>query len=340
MAGDNMRLFRRTLVVALGVGVAVILWRLSDLVLILFAAMLVGLMFHQFAEVLKRRLKLPFPFALMLAVLLPVSAAVLIAWAFGSLMLNEFTLLFDYLPEALEQAESWLERSAPWHWVKPNIEGMLPSGESIVAIVQRLVGGAGTVVTVLVVVIVAGVYLAAQPGMYHMEVLGLLPPRVRPRVQEVTTAVIKNLNGWLKGQALSMAFVALGTGLGLWAIGLPSPLAIALVAGLCEFVPYAGVVFVAIPATILGFSISVPTGMLTILVLVIIQQVQGNFVTPMLQSAIVNLPPAVTIFAMIAAGMLMGPLGVILAVPLTVVGLTLVRELAYYETPPVLKPEP
>ena len=62
----------------------------------------------------------------------------------------------------------------------------------------------------------------------------------------------------------------------------------------------------------------------------VVQQIQGNIVTPLIQSSMAELPPALTIFSLIAAGVILGPMGVILAVPLTVVGQTLIKELVHY----------
>ncbi len=76
---------------------------------------------------------------------------------------------------------------------------------------------------------------------------------------------------------------------------------------------------------VLAFGQDVQTGWLTILVLVVVQQLQGNVVMPIAQRSFGDLPPVLTIFSLIAAGTLMGPLGVILAVPLTVVGMALLR---------------
>ena len=78
--------------------------------------------------------------------------------------------------------------------------------------------------------------------------------------------------------------------LGLWLVGLPSPLAIGLVAGLCEFVPYLGVILVAIPTVILGFGQGADTGVLTIIALVVVQQLQGNVVMPIAQKTFGDLP--------------------------------------------------
>jgi predicted PurR-regulated permease PerM len=69
------------------------------------------------------------------------------------------------------------------------------------------------------------------------------------------------------------------------------------------------------------------TGLWTVGVLILVQQLQGNLVMPLLQNRMVDLPPAVTIFGIIAAGILFGVAGVLLATPLTIVVLVLVRRL-------------
>ncbi len=78
---------------------------------------------------------------------------------------------------------------------------------------------------------------------------------------------------------------------------------------------------------VLGFGQGTDTGLWTLGLLVAVQQVQGNLVMPLLQNRMVDLPPAITIFGIIAAGILFGIAGVLLATPLTIVILVLVRRL-------------
>jgi len=124
-----------------------------------------------------------------------------------------------------------------------------------------------------------------------------------------------------------MLFVGCATGLGLWLVGVPAAWAIGLIAGLAEFVPYLGILVAGIPAVVLAFGQGTNTGLWTIGVLVAVQQIQGNLVMPLLQNRMVDLPPAITIFGIIAAGILFGIAGVLLATPLTIVILVLVRQL-------------
>lgn len=327
------RLFRQTLVVLLAAGFAVILWRLTDLILLLLAGALVAFIFYKFAHQIEHRLKAPFPVALSLAVILPILFIALVFWAFGSLMADQFAILFDKLPAAFTYAQTWLRSSEIGRELTTRAGSFMPEGSRIVALLQTIAGSLGTAVTSLGVVLVAGIYLAAQPRLYGRGVLHLIPPQHRQKTVSTVRAIMEALSAWLKAQGMAMVFIGVFSSIAFSLVGLPAAPALGLVAGICEFVPYLGTFVVAIPAIILGFSISPETGVWTAVAIVTVQQVQGNIVSPLLQSRMVEMPPALTIFSLIAAGVILGPMGVILAVPLTVVGLTLIRELVTYSHP-------
>lgn len=328
------RLFRRTLVAAAAVGFAVVLWRLTDLILLLMAAALVAFIFYKFATQLQRRIRAPFPVALGLAVVVPTLVLLFVFWAFGSMMADQFALLAEQLPGAFAWAQDWLKTSSVGREITGMAGGFMPDSSRVVSLLQTVASSVGTVVTSLVVVLVAGIYLAAQPRLYGRGVLHLVPPHAREKTVTTVAAVAYALSSWLKAQGVSMIFVGIFTGVALSIVGIPAAPAIGMVAAICEFVPYLGTIVVAIPSIIIGFSISPETGFWTIAVLVAVQQIQGNIVTPLIQSRMAELPPALTIFSLIAAGVLLGPMGVILAVPLTVIAQTLVKELITYPEAP------
>lgn len=327
---SDFTLFRRTLVVAAGAGAAVVLWQLTDLILLLLASMLIAFIFHKFTHFIRRRLKLPFALALALAVILPTLFLGLVFAVFGNLMAAQFTILFQQLPEAWKLVQNWLASNEIGREITARADSYMPEGGRIVALVQTFLSSLGTVATSLVVVLVAGIYLAAQPRLYGDGILNLIPPRGRRKTVETVEAIADAMTAWLKAQGLSMIFVGVFTGVALSLVGIPAAPAIGLVAGLCEFVPYLGAIVVALPTILIGFSVSPETGIWATIAIVSVQQIQGNIVTPLIQSSMAELPPALTIFSLIAAGVILGPMGVILAVPLTVVAQTLVKELVHY----------
>jgi predicted PurR-regulated permease PerM len=323
---DDWRLFRHALIVMAAIGIAVMTWQLAELLILLFASILASLMFHDLAMTLKRRMKLRFSVALALAVLLPLSIIAMVFGLFGNLMYGQFETLSEQLPAVLKSAEAWLSRSEAGVAAIAAIKGYAPEVDTVMSFAQATIANLGFVATAVAVILVGGVYFAAQPDLYLGAIRSLVPHQGQPRLERTLVALHTAVTGWLKGQAVGMVFVAIGTSIGLAVAGIPSALAIGLVAGLCEFVPYLGVIIVTVPAVAIGFSISAQTGILTIIALVVVQQIQGNLVTPLAQGKLADLPPALTIFSLIGAGVLLGPLGVIFAVPLTIVILVLLKS--------------
>jgi predicted PurR-regulated permease PerM len=322
---DDWHLFRHALIVMAAIGIAVMAWRLAELLILLFASILAALMFHDLAMGLKRRLKLPFGIALALAVLLPLSVILLVFGLFGNFMVGQFNTLADQLPAVLKSTEAWLNRSEAGRATIGAIKGYAPEVSTVMSFAQATIANVGAIGTAIVVILVGGVYFAAQPGLYLGAIRSVVRPGHQPRLEKTLVALHSSVTAWLKGQAVGMAFVAVGTSIGLAVAGVPSAIAIGLVAGLCEFVPYLGVIVVTIPAVAIGFSISAETGILTVIALVVVQQLQGNLVSPLAQGKLADLPPALTIFSLIGAGILLGPIGVIFAVPLTVVIMVLLK---------------
>ena len=327
----DRRIFKGTVIILATAAAAYILWRLVDLLLLLFACALTALILLTITRVIRRRVPMPFGVALTLTVVALVAIVGGSFWFFGSAMSDQFTELAQRLPAAWASVQDRLHQSRLGTLALTRAQEFAPSGQKIVDLLGTALTIGGGIVSGLAVVVIGGLYLAAQPALYGGGLLRLIPAKARPQAQDTFDAVAASLRGWLKGQALGMVFVGIGTGVGLAVVGVPAAAAIGIVAGLAEFVPYSGAIVAGIPAIILGFSQGTDTGLWTIAVLIGVQQVQGNLVMPLLQNRMVDLPPAITIFGIIAAGILLGPVGVLLATPLTVVLLVLVRRLYLHE---------
>lgn len=326
---DNLerRVFRVTVVVLATLAAAYVLWLLVDLLLLLFACALVSLILLSFTNVIRRHASLPYGVALALVVAGLIASIGGAVWFFGATMQSEFAELGARLPAAWADLEARMRLSTVGLAILDRAQALAPSGQMIVNAATSALAAVGGALSGLILVLVGGLYLAAQPTLYAVGLLRLIPTGARGSAAETLDAISVSLRNWLKGQALGMVFVGIGTGLGLWLVGVPAAWAIGLVAGLAEFVPYLGIFVAALPAVVLGFGQGTETGLWTLGVLIAVQLLQGNLVMPLLQNRMVDLPPAVTIFGIIAAGILFGLPGVLLATPLTIVVLVLVRRL-------------
>ncbi len=129
-----------------------------------------------------------------------------------------------------------------------------------------------------------------------------------------------------------MALVGALTGLGLWLVGVPSALALGLIAGLAEFIPYVGPIVSAVLALLLASSQGLETTVAAVAIVVVVQQLESNVIMPLVSKEALAVPPATAIFAVVAMGVLFGPLGLLLGFPLTVVLDIAIRRLYVRET--------
>ncbi len=179
----------------------------------------------------------------------------------------------------------------------------------------------------VLIVAAIGVYFAISPGLYRKGVLLLVPPAGRERAGEVMKVTGDALWLWLLGQLVAMALVGVATWVGLWLIGLPAAVQLGVLAGLLDFIPYAGPLLAAMPAVLIGFGESPTMALWVVVVFVVVQQVENYLVQPLVQRSVVDLPPVLTIAVLAVGGLLFGLLGMLLATPITVAVLTAINML-------------
>jgi predicted PurR-regulated permease PerM len=256
-----------------------------------------------------------------------------VVWLFGAEVRAQVAELIERLPQAWRSFEERLGMANLGRRLVDRAGDVAPAAGTVISgvagVVTSFVGGLAD----FLLIVFGGLYLAAQHDLYRRSLLLLLPPGgSRERLAEVFDASGTALRRWLLGQLIAMMLVFVLTGLGLWAIGLPAALALALLAGLAEFVPLIGPVVAAIPALLIAVAEDWETALGTLLLYLAIQQVESNLIMPLVQHRVVSLPPAVALFAVVAFGLLFGSLGVLLATPLAVVIFVGVKTLWLRET--------
>lgn len=327
-AGFGRRLLMVVGAFVLAGALVVTLWRTAHVALVLFAAILTAIGLDGLAAIVGRRLHLPRAWAVAVVVFLLLVALAAFVLAVGPQLADQSHQLADLLPRSVDTLAGWL-RQQPWG--ETLIGGsplqFLPQAGQLLG---PLSGIFSTTLGALVsagIILVMAVYLVAEPRLYTEGVLHLLPLGRRGRAREVLTAIANALRWWLVGRAVSMLAVGVLTGIGLWLIDLPAALALAVLAGLLSFVPYIGPIAAAVPALLIAAP-GWPWEPLWVLVIyIVVQFLEGNIITPFVQSRAVSLPPVVVLTAQLAVGMMFGLIGVLLATPLAVVVIVLVQML-------------
>lgn len=321
-------LIAASIVAALGLTIFAAL-ELATVLLILFGSVLLAVFVRALADPLAERSGMPSGLAV---ALVTVGLAALIVGAcllIGPPVVDQVSALVDQLPRAWRRAEAQLRASDLLAR-----QGVLAQvQEQALRSVGNVIGWLTTAATVLLttvgylgVALVVGLYLAFQPAIYRRGLIGLAPPSSRAHLRDVARTLFVNLRGWLFGQVVSMTFVGLMTGLGLWAMGFPMVVALSAIAFLLTFVPNLGPLATLLVAVLVAL-LQAPEKLLWVIALyLLVQLLETYLVTPMVQRRTASVPPAVLLATQLLFGGLFGLMGVLLAAPLTVAFLVLVRR--------------
>lgn len=322
---DDIDFLRRVLLLLLAIVLSTTLWALTDVVLLLFGAILIAIALRALSRPLIRFLRLPERWAILLALAVIVAAVLGVAWLFGAQLAQQMRSLIEALPASLARITSDPQIG---DWTR-----MLGSGDAVSSLgtlAGRIVSWSTTLfgaLASLVLVIFGGIYLALDPGLYRAGLLKLVPQSAQPPVAATLDDCGDALHRWLHAQILAMVAVGTATWLGLTLIGVPSALALGLIAGFAEFVPFLGPLVAAVPALLIAGAQDWQTLAWTAALLILIQQMENNLLVPLLAKRSVSIAPTVGIFSVVAMGVLFGPLGLLLGFPLTVIADTAIRRL-------------
>jgi predicted PurR-regulated permease PerM len=176
-----------------------------------------------------------------------------------------------------------------------------------------------TVAAGLFLILVLAIYVGADPALYHDGLMHLFPHGSRERAGVVLTRVATVLRKWLVTQLVAMVVMGVVSTLTLLALGVKAAVALGVIAGLLEFVPTVGPILAAVPAIAMGFLDSPEKALTVGLAYLVIQQLEGHVLIPMLMKEGMDLPPALTIVAQAVMALLFGFLGLMVAVPLLAV---------------------
>ena len=305
---------------------ALLAWRLADVLLMAFGSVLVAILLDALAGPLNHRFGLPRRLALAVAVCGLLAAIGGSLWLFGQQILVQASALGHLLPKAWDAMTGYLSGTPAGAYVLDDLQRLRHPDGFVVQAVSSVARSSASGAVGAVIVFFAGLYLAFHPGTYLRGALRLLPQARRSRAADVAGLCGEALNRWLVGQLISMVLVGASVGLGLWAVGTPSPLALGVLAGLAQFIPVVGPMAATIPGLIVAGGAGADTFIWTAVVYLAASQVEANVITPLVLRQMVELPMAVTLFAVLAMGVLLGPLGVLFATPLAVVAYVLVRH--------------
>lgn len=319
----------RTDTILLTAGLLLLAYLLGDVLLLVFAAILFAVGLDGLSRIISDRTPLTRGWAL-LGVTIAVAAIIIGSFAMAATRLvQQFQEVGDTVLDAAQQVQAWLDGVG----AMDVIDDMGGGGD----LANRFGDLAGHVmtwgmtafgaITSLLIIIFLTLFLAADPGLYRRGLVRIVPPENRGVVEETLSAIAHALRWWFLGQLVSMAFLGATVAIGLLVVGIELWLALALLTAILTFIPFIGPLIAAVPIAAVGFAAGLETGIIVLVGYLVIQNIEGNVLVPIIQHKAVDLAPALLISVQVLLSLVFGVVGLILAAPLTIVGMVAVQKL-------------
>lgn len=146
----------------------------------------------------------------------------------------------------------------------------------------------------------------------------------------ILTELEKKLGAWVRGEALLMLTIGVMTYVGLLILGVPYALPLAFIAGILEVFPIIGPILSIFPVFFVAISVSLPLALMTVVMHLIIQQLENNLIVPFVMKRAVGIPPLAVLISLIVGGKLAGFSGILLAIPFVAAGTIFIQEIIRY----------
>jgi len=298
-----------------------LVFQLRAVLLILSAALLLALALDPSVEWLGKR-GIPRGAAVFL-VFLTLGSLFLGFGALGvSPLIEQTGRFFQQLPELLSSS---VQISGAPGFLRQFGEALAKQLAGLSSDVLRITWGAFSGALSIISVLVLSVYILLDFENLKRLLLSLLRRVDHEAAVDIINEIEAKLGAWFRGQLLLMLCIGVMTFVGLLILGVGYTLPLALIAGFLEIVPTLGPIAATIPAAIVGFATSPLTGLGVIALFILIQQLENNLIVPRVTQKAVGFNPLVTLIVLLIGGKLFGFAGVVLAVPTTLVVVTLLR---------------
>lgn len=324
--GFKKKVWIAAAIVALFVVVLLILKAIFNVLLLVLAGILIAIFFRALSDLIQRNVHLPQWASLTVSILGTLALIVAFFWFAGYEIQQQINQLSKTLPQTIDNFKNRLSQNPIGQQIIERTSSA-QSMQKASAVMQTFFRTTFGVLGDVYVILFIGIFFTVSPGIYAQGFLQLMPPKAKPKADDVLTKMSETLKKWLKGKLFAMLIVAVLTYVGLLIIGVPMALVLALLAGILNFIPNFGPLIALIPALLVGFTQGSTTALIIVGLYMGVQVLESNFITPQIQKKMVRVPPAMIIIMQLIMGVLTGGWGLVLATPILAILIVVIQEL-------------
>lgn len=293
--------------------------------LLILAGALIALFFHGFAQLIQRKLHLPHKASLLISIISTFVIFILVFWFMGAKVQEQVTELAKTLPSTITNAKRQLATTSLGQKFleKTSSDDVYNKGY---AFVSKFFNSTFGVFTDIYIVLFLGLFFTAAPKTYINGFLMLIPQPAKGQAKYTIERIGFTLTKWLKGQIFAMVIIAILKGVALTILNIPMAIALALIAGILNFVPNFGPLISMFPAILIALTQGINKAVVVTIVYLVIQIFEGNVITPSIQQKLIKMPAAIIIIAQLFIGLLSGVWGLILATPIVAILIVVIQE--------------
>lgn len=243
-------------------------------------------------------------------------------------LVGQVNQLWQNLPAYLDRLQDAVVRTGVvdrrWSWsdLLKNVEFPGVAIGGLLGALPGVVGAFGRVVTMLLLPF----YLLLEAATLRRTFLRFVKPESRPRVGRVMENVTLKVGAWLGGQLLLSFVIGTTAAIGLWILGVPYFYVLGLIAGVGELIPVIGPILAAVPAILMGLTVSPQTALLVAVYFIVQQAVENNVLVPRIMERQVGVSAVTILVSLLIGSQLLGFVGAILAVPTAAIVQVLIEE--------------
>ncbi|MDD3453529.1 MAG: AI-2E family transporter [Bacilli bacterium] len=294
----------------------------------LFIGIFVAWLFDPFVKYLKKK-GIKRSIGTLITYLILITFIAVVVGSIIPVLSEQINELVKILPDVFDNLKTWLdnlfdklnninnldvasiksETFSQLEHIVTNLTSSLPT--IVVDIAKSLFSGIGT----LLIGLIIGFYLLMSFDNANDAIITLLPKKYQKDTRELSNEVNTSLRRFIKGALIDASLIFVVTSIGFILVGLRAPLLFGLFCAITNIIPYAGPYIGGIPAVIVGFSAGPVTGFLTLIVIVVVQVLEGNFLQPFIMSKTTKLHPVTIIIGLLVFGYFFGIIGMAVATP-------------------------